>query len=196
MQILLSEAVYNLMSLKARHTLRKIDVITMKEYKECKEPIGMYAFDLSFANTEEVTIEETHQVGDLIKLQQYETINIKSFERQGVDYMFTLDSDIVGLQHHIQEFNPIFRQALKSYIMGDWETATTDIERCVELWDNDGPTKALKNYMAVHNYEPPEAWNGYRNIDEVVNVDSKFSEVGLNESEEEELDGINSSPEK
>ena len=50
--------------------------------------------------------------------------------------------------------------------------------------------------MAVHNYEPPEAWNGYRNIDEVVNVDSKFSEVGLNESEEEELDGVNSSPEK
>jgi hypothetical protein len=68
MQILLSEAVYNLMSLKARHTLRKIDVITMKEYKDRKEPIGLYAFDLSFANTEEVTMEENHQIGDLIKL--------------------------------------------------------------------------------------------------------------------------------
>jgi len=116
MQILLSESVYNLMSLKARHTLRKIDVITMKENKESKEPMGLYTFDLSFNNNEEPTLEEGCAIGDLIKLQQYETINIESFKDKGVDYMFTLDSDIVGLQQHIQEFNPIFRQALKSYI--------------------------------------------------------------------------------
>jgi hypothetical protein len=30
--------------------------------------------------------------------------------------MFTLDSDIVGLQHHIQEFAPLFRQAFKCYV--------------------------------------------------------------------------------
>jgi hypothetical protein len=48
------------MSLKARHTLRKIDIITMKEYKESKEPIGLYTFDLSFSNTEEVNMEESH----------------------------------------------------------------------------------------------------------------------------------------
>ena len=32
MQILLSEPLYNLMSLKARNTLRKIDVIVMKTF--------------------------------------------------------------------------------------------------------------------------------------------------------------------
>jgi hypothetical protein len=37
--------------------------------------------------------------------------------------MFTLDSDIVGLQSQIQEFGPIFRQAFKSYISGDWREA-------------------------------------------------------------------------
>lgn len=113
MQILLSESLYNLMSLKARNTLRKIDVITMKE---SKEPKGVYTFDLSFNNMEQVIIPEDHEIGDLIKLQQYETINIESFKNKGVDYMFTLDSDIVGLQQHIQEFNPIFRQAFKCYI--------------------------------------------------------------------------------
>lgn len=58
--------------------------------------------------------------------------------------MFTLDSDIVGLQTHIQEFNPIFRQAFMSYIKGDWsEDCFSNIMRCLELWENDGPTKAI-----------------------------------------------------
>ena len=48
MQILLTEALYNLMSLKARTTLRKIDVILMKE---SKEHFGIYTFDLSFNNS-------------------------------------------------------------------------------------------------------------------------------------------------
>lgn len=69
----------------------------MKENKDSKEPMGLYTFDLSFNNTEEPQLEEDHQIGDLIKLQQYETINIESFKNKGVDYMFTLDSDIVGL---------------------------------------------------------------------------------------------------
>ena len=61
--------------------------------------------------------------------------------------MFTLDSDIVGLQVHIQEFSPLFRQAFKSYISGDWSAAYENIERCLELWENDGPTRALQTYM-------------------------------------------------
>ncbi len=76
MQILLSESVYNLMSLKARHTLRKIDVITMKENNQSKDPLGLYTFDLSFNNNEDTTLEEDHMMGELIKLQQYENINI------------------------------------------------------------------------------------------------------------------------
>lgn len=69
--------------------------------KECKEPMGIYTFDLSFNSVDNEMIPEDHKVGDLIKLAQYETINIESFKNKGVDYMFTLDSDIVGLQQHI-----------------------------------------------------------------------------------------------
>lgn len=112
--------------------------------------MGLYTFDMSFKNAESSTISEDHQVGDLIKLSTYETINIENFKNKGVDYMFTLDSDIVGLQSHIMEFNPLFRQAFKSYISGDWNSAYEHIERCLELWEDDGPTKALQRFMQCY----------------------------------------------
>ena len=59
--------------------------------------MGIYCFDLSFNNIDNDLIPDDHQIGDLIKLAQYEPINIESFKNKGVDYMFTLDSDIVGL---------------------------------------------------------------------------------------------------
>jgi hypothetical protein len=40
--------VYNIVSLKARNTLRNIDIISMKEWKE--ERLGLFTFDLSFTN--------------------------------------------------------------------------------------------------------------------------------------------------
>ena len=66
--------------------------------------------------------------------------------------MFTLDSDLVGLQQHIMEFNPIFRQAFKSYIAGDWNQAYEHVDRCLELWENDGPTKSLQKHMSLYQY--------------------------------------------
>jgi len=163
MQILVTESLYNLMSLKARNTLRKIDVIVMREHKD---PRGIYTFDISFNNQEAGSIPDGHEVGDLIKLQQYESINIESFKNKGVDYMFTLDSDIVGLQQHIQEFAPIFRQAFKCYVAGNWQQAFDNVERCLELWENDGPTKALQFYMSFFCFKAPPEWYGYRDIDQ------------------------------
>jgi hypothetical protein len=141
-----------MMSLKARNTLRKIDVIKMKEDLD---PQGVYTYDLSFTTQEQMIVPEEHEIGDLIKLAEYETINIESFKNKGVDYMFTLDSDLVGLQQHISEFNPIFRQAFKAYIQGEWEVACDNVERCLELWDTDGPTKALQRYMQFYKFNQP-----------------------------------------
>jgi hypothetical protein len=67
MQILITESLYNLMSLKARNTLRKIDVIAMNENRE---PRGIYTFDLSFSHGSDPhsNVSDDHQIGDLIKL--------------------------------------------------------------------------------------------------------------------------------
>ena len=118
-----------------------------------------------------MTVPDEHDIGDLIKLPDYETINIESFKNKGVDYMFTLDSDLVGLQYHISEFNPIFRQAFKCYIQGDWEPALDNIERCLELWENDGPTNALKYFMSFYRFMAPSSGNGARDIEEEIDIE-------------------------
>ena len=133
--------------------------------------MGLYTFDMSFNNAEVSVIPEEHEVGGLIKLTKYENINIENFRNKGVDYMFTLDSDIVGLQQHIMEFNPIFRQAFKCYISGDWPNAFEHIERCLELWEDDGPTKALQRYMACFGFTAPSDWANCRNLDLPVQLD-------------------------
>jgi hypothetical protein len=69
----------------------------MKEWNECRDAKGIYTFDLGFTNRDMQSVPDDHEVGDLIKLSEYESINIESFKNKGVDYMFTLDSDIVGL---------------------------------------------------------------------------------------------------
>ena len=46
-----------------------------------------------------------------------------------------------------------------------------NIERCLELWDTDGPTKALQYYLAFYNFEAPPSWSGYRDIDEEIDID-------------------------
>ena len=63
------------MSLKARNTLRKIDVVCMRENKD---QIGVYTFDLAFPQ-QDVVPSDDHEIGALIKLAEYENINIESF---------------------------------------------------------------------------------------------------------------------
>ena len=184
-QILVSDSLYNLMSLKARNTLRKIDVILMKENKD--GALGIFTFDLSFTAPDQLQSNvdfDEHVCGELIKLPDYETINIDSFRNKGVDYMFTLDSDLVGLQYHIAEFNPIFRTAFKCYIQGEWEQCADNIERCLELWENDGPTNALKYFMSFYRFISPSSWNGARDIDEEIDQEKINAEQNFGNEEE------------
>jgi len=168
MPILITENLYSLMSLKARNTLRKIDVITMKESPS--EARGIFTFDISYTNLENTeNIPDDHQIGELIKLAQYANINIEGFKDKGVDYMFTLDSDIVEAQCSILEFNPMFRHLFKNYMAGEWGDAYTCIQRCLSCWDDDGPTKAIQLYLSAFQYQRPDAWNEFRNIDEDLN---------------------------
>ena len=177
--ILVSETLYNIMSLKARNTLRKIDVIQIRNLKDpptMNGILGIFTYDYSFANQEPIIIPDDHELGSLIKVQVYETINIESFKNRGVDYMFTLDSDLVNLQLHTQEFIPSFRNVFRYYIVGDWIQARDSIDRCLELWDSDGPTKAIQYYMQFFKFVAPTSWLGYWVMDDLMKLDQEIKD--------------------
>lgn len=59
--IILTENLYALMSLKAWNTLRKIDVILIKE---SKDPIGLFTFDISYPDESKAnSLPENHEFG-------------------------------------------------------------------------------------------------------------------------------------
>ena len=53
---------------------------------------------------------------------------------------------------------------LKCYVTGDFNSAFKHFERFFELWDSDGPTKALQRYMSIFVFQTPETWTIFRNI--------------------------------
>jgi hypothetical protein len=36
------------------------------------------------------------------------------------------------------------------------------------LWEEDGPTKALQQYMLLYQFNKPDTWDGFRDIDEKI----------------------------
>lgn len=64
--------------------------------------------------------------------------------------------------------------------------AFENIERCLELWDNDGPTLALQRFMSYYQFNMPESWTGYRDIDAELNIEEIKRQLGMDEKEEEQ----------
>jgi len=63
-----------------------------------------------------------------------------------------------------------------------------NIDRCLELWDTDGPTKALKYYMQFYRFISPNQWNGFRNIDEPIDIDKIRADQNYDDDEDEPAD--------
>jgi hypothetical protein len=106
---------------------------------------------------------EVHTIGALIKLTELASVNVESFEHQGVDYVFTLDSDLVLLQRGFtHSFYSEFRNAYAAYVGGDWGECLTMLGNCLTQRSEDGPTLALKAIIDEQKGKPPEDWPGCR----------------------------------
>eukprot|EP00358_Blepharisma_japonicum_P004299 CAMPEP_0202954426 /NCGR_PEP_ID=MMETSP1395-20130829/50803_1 /ASSEMBLY_ACC=CAM_ASM_000871 /TAXON_ID=5961 /ORGANISM="Blepharisma japonicum, Strain Stock R1072" /LENGTH=321 /DNA_ID=CAMNT_0049669947 /DNA_START=1193 /DNA_END=2155 /DNA_ORIENTATION=- len=132
--VLMSEDFYGYLSVKAKTCCRRIDTVYVNYLPNT---FGLYTFDIT---EKELPVPETHQLGKLIKLQKLDSVNVESFQHKGVDYMFTLDSDIVGMQQDIpQHFFDSFRHAYVDYISGQWDEAKEFLEKALSYLHEDGP---------------------------------------------------------
>mmetsp|Transcript_18182 Transcript_18182/g.32588 ORF Transcript_18182/g.32588 Transcript_18182/m.32588 type:complete len:831 (-) Transcript_18182:1201-3693(-) len=157
--IIMTEDFYGYLSVKAKSCCRRVDTIVTKFPRE---PFGIYCYDLT--NDEPSYVPEEHKMGQLIKLQELDSVNVESFQHKGVDYMFTLDSDIVVLQRQLHQisFFEDFRSAYAAYMSGEWTEAITLLEEGLKRRSEDGPSLSLLRYMQSTAGKPPEDWPRYR----------------------------------
>lgn len=151
--ILMTEDYYGYLSIKAKTCCRRIDTVTI-DYLQAE--FGIYTFDIVY---NELSEPEGHIIGHLIKLPELDSVNVENFQHKGVDYMFTLDSDIIGLQKGIEsDFLDPFRHAYVDYISGQWEEALQYLKKALDRKPEDGPSLTIKAFIESHGGKPPEEW--------------------------------------
>ena len=157
--ILMTEEYYGYLSIKAKTCCRRIDTVTIRYIQN---QFGIYTFDINNKDNPE---PEGHVLGNLIKLQELDSVNVENFQHKGVDYMFTLDSDIVGLQKDIPaHFFESFRHAYVDYISGQWDEAKEFLDKAMAYKSQDGPSLTIKQYIDSFGGKPPEEWSKSRDL--------------------------------
>jgi hypothetical protein len=153
--MIMSEEFYGYLSVKAKSCCRRIDTVFIK-YINSNNPFGIYTFDISKV---ELPAPEDHTIGQLIKVAKFDSVNVKSFQHKGVDYMFTLDSDIVALQsENSSSFYKDFRHAYVNYMSGAWDVALEYLDKALTTKQDDGPVLSIKKYIQSFSGKPPENW--------------------------------------
>jgi len=153
-QLMMTEKLYNQLSVRTKERIRKIDVIMFGHSVQ-----GLYCFPV---NNLSLTPPPGHIEGDIIKNDCLE-ISAKAVEEDGAEFLFIIDQDVANIQKLLPEqaFNH-FRDALVYYISGDWPEAQKHLDKCFAIDPEDGPAKEIHKFMLDHNFEAPTEWQGYR----------------------------------
>eukprot|EP00070_Physeter_catodon_P037065 XP_028343959.1 uncharacterized protein LOC112063197 [Physeter catodon] len=160
--LLLSDAFYCLLSMKAKTRTRKVDVVKADEHQT--HTLGLYCFDVN----EGVSVlrdPDNRLIGDVIKPEDVLEIPADHLRGAGVEYMFVVDADMTASHSGFPEqFYVEYRAAFCRYVEGNWINAAEKFRKCLELVPSDGPSKALLSYMETFDCKAPEGWRGYRVI--------------------------------
>ena len=165
--ILISEQIHKYFSPRFQTIARKIDCVTLKG---SKEPIGLYTIDLNIdnlpvsKNKELMTKEEISQMNWLKKNAFLEAIENQEFEVEDV-----IDND-KSMKKMLRDFDiyfhEVFKAGIEAYLMGDWQKAKLKLEQGLNFKLNDGPCKAILEFMEKKEFIKPEDWFGFRELTE------------------------------
>ena len=130
------------MSEEARHLCRLIDRVTVKG---SEIPMGVYTFDITLTPRDISTFAprfDSLGVQEPVDFGEHKWTSLRS----GVD----------------AEFFDDFKKAVDAYIAGDWSAAKSQLEKCLQISSDDGPSKSLMGVMGKSDYSAPTDWKGYR----------------------------------
>jgi class 3 adenylate cyclase len=154
--LLMSENFYTLLSLRIKERIRKIDIIKFNG-----KAAGLYSFMI--CGQAAASVPENHKVGEIVKAEGLD-VTAGAIEADGAEFLFLVDQDIVQLQAGISEhIVTSARTGLCEYVAGNWPDARKHFEEALKQGE-DGPSTAVLEFMARHEYEPPADWDGVRDL--------------------------------
>mmetsp|Transcript_39193 Transcript_39193/g.78489 ORF Transcript_39193/g.78489 Transcript_39193/m.78489 type:complete len:354 (-) Transcript_39193:165-1226(-) len=154
-EILFSEEVYHLLSPEVGELCRMVDRVTVKG---SIRPLCLYTYDVPAC------------ASDGGPLPDIEADRISDAEMSSTEFFMRVQpgTDV--------EFRCKFKAALAHYLGGElgaqrnWTLAEKELNECLQIVPNDGPSRAILNYMmATRNKWVPEGhekWEGFRPLDE------------------------------
>ena len=161
--LLISGQVYEKLTSKMQVKCRLVDVVKVKG---SDQPIKLYTMD---TNT---TIERrTRRASTFIEMKnnhqnEKEMIELKVQELGNTVFenlMNTSEINNVLSVNRTKKFYATFKQAISSYLEGNWEESKGLLQYCVKTFE-DGPSKTILKFMESQYYTSPSDWKGYREL--------------------------------
>lgn len=158
--ILISGALYDMLSNDIQNYCRKIDVVILKGMSK---PINLYTCDCDFkhfipgkltSRKKEVyrkkckNLKKKLEKGEISTKQIFSKSDEFSLMREGFTYNF---------------YNN-FKNGVKYYITGEWMQAKSYIEKSLEIRPRDGPSLSLINFIGEFAFRCPGSWRNCRLI--------------------------------
>jgi len=153
--LLMSENFYTLLSLRIKERIRKVDVVKFNG-----KTAGIFSFMICGQAS---AAPENHKVGEVVKAEGLD-VTAEAVEADGAEFLFLVDQDVVQLQSGVSEqIVTAARNGLCEYLAGNWPEAQKHFEQALKHGE-DGPSKAILEFMARYEFEAPTDWDGVREL--------------------------------
>ena len=166
--LLISDHLHRFFSPRFQAISRKIDCVTLKG---SQEPLSLYTFDLCVDDLppskikENITRDQQIEIGYIKKNAFLDGIDIEEIHVEDV-----LDHDKAMkmlLKNFNISFHEMFKEAMECYLSGDWIKSIDKFEKAIAIkGDDDGPSKAILNFVMKTGGVKPEDWKGFRELTE------------------------------
>jgi class 3 adenylate cyclase len=142
--------------------LRHVDTVTLKGVHL---PLELHCFDLDTSGL--VTLSHSKPTKSRIERQRRKLQAAMSSGLFHVQALFTSSEDLSLMrQPYTAAFLSSFKEAVLTYLAGEWKKAKTGLEACLEVRPEDGPSQNLLEYMRSAGWTAPGGWLGFRELHE------------------------------
>lgn len=161
-QILISSPLYDLLSSDVKELCRLIDIVTIKGLIG---PIKLFTIDINEKFEPSQKLKKNYSDKQVKMRHMHNKKKLKQYnDIAGISAILLKKKQIKKLLKKLRpkHFYKCFSKAFDNYINGNWTVANNKFQKCLKIFPQDGPTKALLKYIHSYNFVAPTSWKGYK----------------------------------